>query len=68
MFQPLPSSLFISLAKLVFNSISYSKLVSEMHDVCYYQAKKTFFPSKDSAQPDHFLLHKEELAFYPVLF
>jgi len=29
---------------------------------------KTFFPSKDSAQPDHFLLHQEELASYPVLF
>ena len=30
--------------------------------------QKTFFPSKDSAQPNHFLLHKEELASYPVLF
>jgi len=30
--------------------------------------KKTFFPSKDSAQPDHFVLHKEELASYLVLF
>jgi hypothetical protein len=29
---------------------------------------KTFFPSKDSDVPDHFLLHKEELASYPVLF
>jgi len=31
-------------------------------------SQKTFFPSKDSAQPDNFLLHKEELASYPVLF
>jgi len=30
--------------------------------------KKKFFPSKDSAQSYHFLLHKEELASYPVLF
>jgi hypothetical protein len=29
---------------------------------------KPFFPSKDSAQPDHFLLHKEKLPSYPVLF
>jgi hypothetical protein len=32
------------------------------------KAKKNFFPSKDRAQPDHFLLHKEELVSYPVLF
>jgi hypothetical protein len=29
---------------------------------------KTLFPPKDSAQPDHFLLHNEELASYPILF
>jgi hypothetical protein len=37
-----------------------------MHEVCHCLAKekekKTFFPSKDSTQPDHFLLHKEEFA------
>ena len=42
-FQPLPSSLFISLAKLVFNSISYSKLVSEAHYICHCWAKKLSF-------------------------
>jgi hypothetical protein len=31
-------------------------------------SSKTFFPSKDSAQPGHVLLHKEKLASYPVLF
>jgi len=30
-------------------------------------SQKTFFPAKDSTQPDHFLLDKEELASYPVL-
>jgi len=30
--------------------------------------KNFFFLSKDSAQPDHFLLHNEEIASYPVLF
>jgi len=29
---------------------------------------KTFFPSKESVQPDYVLLHKEELASYPFLF
>jgi hypothetical protein len=29
---------------------------------------ETLFPSKDSAQSDHFPLRKEELASYPVLF
>jgi hypothetical protein len=68
-FQPLPSSLYIFLAKFVFNSVSNIKLISEMHDVCCCQAKKkkTFFPSKDSAQPHHFVLQKEEFASYPVL-
>jgi hypothetical protein len=51
-FKTFPSSLLISLAKSGFNFVSYSKLVSETHDVCHYQAKKTFFPSKDSVQPD----------------
>jgi len=51
-----------------FNSVSYSNLVSEMHDVCHCQAlPKKFFPSKDNTQPDHFVPHKEELASYPVL-
>jgi len=66
-FQPLPPSLFISRAKLVFNSVSYSKLVRNIHDVCHFQTK-TFSPSTDSTQPDHFLRHKEEPAYYPVLF
>jgi hypothetical protein len=30
--------------------------------------KNFFFSSKDSVQPDHFLLHYEEFASYPVLF
>jgi hypothetical protein len=30
--------------------------------------KNVFFPSKENAQPGHFLLHNEELASYPVLF
>jgi len=29
---------------------------------------KTFILSKDRSQPDHYLLHKEKLASYPVLF
>ena len=53
--------------KICFNSVSYRKLVSLLRDVCCCQAKK-LFPSKDSTQPDNFLLHKEELASYPVLF
>jgi hypothetical protein len=50
--------------KIGFNSVSYSKLVSEMRDVCHYQSKKRSFHPK--TQPGHFVLHKEELAFYPV--
>jgi hypothetical protein len=30
--------------------------------------EKNFFPLRNSAQPDHFLLHMEELPSYPVLF
>jgi len=67
-FQPLPSSLFISRAKLVFNSVSYSKLVSETHDICHCQAQKLSFHQKDTAQQDHFPLYKEKIASYPVLF
>jgi hypothetical protein len=39
-FQPLSFSLLISLAKLVFNSVSYSQLVSEVHDVSHCQAHR----------------------------
>ena len=49
-FQPLTSSLLISLAKLVFNSVSYSKLVSDMHDVCHYQAQKLSLHHKQMSE------------------
>jgi hypothetical protein len=45
-FQPFPSSLFISRAKLVFNSVSYSKFVSERRDICHCQAPKLSFHQK----------------------
>jgi hypothetical protein len=63
MFQQLPSSLFTSLAKLVFNSVSQSKSVSATP----LSRQTNVSPSNDNAQPDHFLLQKDELASCPVL-
>jgi hypothetical protein len=54
--------------KLGFNSGSYSKLVKRDTRRLPLPSPKTFFPSKDITQPDHFLLHKEKLASYPFLF
>jgi hypothetical protein len=44
--QTRPPSLFISRAKLVFGSASYSKLVSQTHDVFHCQAQKLSFHQK----------------------
>jgi hypothetical protein len=61
-FSTTSSFFFISLAKLGFNSASYRKLVSEMHDVCHSQAKKLSFHQKTVFRKTIFYFTRKKLA------